>query len=1467
MNAKLMARSFILALGLVVAVCMIQPAQSTPPVGNPRAAVEVQNTVILNDGPRSGVPLILNEYNAVGPGVFLKDNGSDMFFGRIAENGGNWFELVVTQDHVNIQNWKLAWQEGTTTLKAGTITLTNHALWSDLRAGTIVTFTEKDSSSNGLDTDTSFDPALDDWWININTIKHGIPQTTYATTVTNVSGDGPGNFSVGNSNWQLTIKDASNAIIFGPAGEGIPPASGVGNDEVCKLEENPGPSITPSSNYKDGTSSTFGHPNQWSSGTITQDFSGLRAPATVVALVAVSTFDPASWGETHATFPNRDEVATLPASMTSFTAGQEFYVELWAQTLHPTGLAMVSTDVVFDAALLDVVGGTGFPFPADGIFHTTLFNTLPVGTVDNPNGRIEDLSGSYLPGVGCSTDPTGNEPRWARVAVIKMQASAAGTPRIMPTPTESAIYVIAHCGTSEIDPAQVDYRGINEGQGRLVLVPDPLPQLTQVGGPAVTVKLNVADLTVPINGVQALIHYNPTNLTLIGIAAAPPLWTEVAELNANGDIAFAAVINSNGGSTSANGTVATLTFTPAAESTPVVSFLGDYPPTYPALANKLTEAAHGLTISPSRTNTTDGDITILDGVTCLIGGTEYAEGALNPANACEKCDPAVHLTAWTPVANGTSCADGTVCNGAETCQSGTCTAGMPLNCDDSNVCTTDSCDAVTGCGHDNNSAACDDGNACTTSDTCANGSCVGGPAPDCNDGNLCTDDACDTGSGCVHVYNTAPCSDGNACTTNDACAGGVCVGGSALNCDDSNVCTDDSCNTTTGCLHSDNTVACDDGNACTTNDACAGGACVGGSPPNCSDDNACTVDSCDTALGCQHSNASVGTPCGDSSDSNCDNPDTCDGSGVCQSNHEANGLSCSDGVYCNGAETCQDGVCALGPPVPDCCEVDGDCDNHNVCDGGESCVSHTCVPGTQLDCNDSNPCTTDSCDPDDGCQHVDNTDPCSDGNACTTNDTCAAGVCVGGLAPNCDDSNVCTDDSCNPASGCVHTNNTVTCDDANACTTNDTCANGACVGGAPPDCSDGNVCTDDACTPASGCTHTNNAVSCNDGNACTTSDTCSAGSCVGGPPPDCNDGNVCTDDSCDMVLGCQHVNNTAPCSDGNVCNGVEMCQGGTCQAGTSLNCNDSNVCTDDTCDAVLGCHHTNNTAACDDGAYCTVNDICGNGTCAGTPRDCSDSDPCTADTCNEGTDQCVHTGSPHINVNLQVQALTAAVTRDVTFVITNCGGSTDTRTVGVSFTAGSGTAVLTAVDPNADFIQATEGHTLSETLPLVLVGGCEATANFTGEHLLLSGDFSNPTWVPKDNLVDITDFAILSIFWNKPVSPSLGWLADATGDGWQNVADFTAIQANFAKVGDPASQCSPLGLPNGPRVKTRIAVGDLPVPNAQYADRNGDGVVDTRDIRVFAAEKGLALTPKFRAQLDAVEAAEANEAITLPRAR
>ncbi len=150
----------------------------------------------------------------------------------------------------------------------------------------------------------------------------------------------------------------------------------------------------------------------------------------------------------------------------------------------------------------------------------------------------------------------------------------------------------------------------------------------------------------------------------------------------------------------------------------------------------------------------------------------------------------------------------------------------------------------------------------------------------------------------------------------------------------------------------------------------------------------------------------------------------------------------------------------------------------------------------------------------------------------------------------CDDGRVCTDDTCDSGAGCQHTFNTAPCNDADACTRDDTCANGVCIGGPRPDCNDGNPCTDDSCDSAEGCLHAFNTDPCNDGNACTLDDRCTDGECAGGPPLDCNDGNPCTDDSCASAEGCVRTpgNEGEACGAGAPCQPAPLCRSGACTA-------------------------------------------------------------------------------------------------------------------------------------------------------------------------------------------------------------------------------------------------------------------------------------------------------------------------------
>jgi hypothetical protein len=90
---------------------------------------------------------------------------------------------------------------------------------------------------------------------------------------------------------------------------------------------------------------------------------------------------------------------------------------------------------------------------------------------------------------------------------------------------------------------------------------------------------------------------------------------------------------------------------------------------------------------------------------------------------------------------------------------------------------------------------------------------------------------------------------------------------------------------------------------------------------------------------------------------------------------------------------------------------------------------------------------------------------------------------------------------------------------------------------------------------------------CNDNSVCTTNDQCENFLCQG-TPLQCDDGNICTDDSCDPLSGCMYGYNTAPCDDALFCNGYDTCNAGSCfiHAGDPCqerHCNEEeNVCED-----------------------------------------------------------------------------------------------------------------------------------------------------------------------------------------------------------------------------------------------------------------------------------------------------------------
>lgn len=113
-------------------------------------------------------------------------------------------------------------------------------------------------------------------------------------------------------------------------------------------------------------------------------------------------------------------------------------------------------------------------------------------------------------------------------------------------------------------------------------------------------------------------------------------------------------------------------------------------------------------------------------------------------------------------------------------------------------------------------------------------------------------------------------------------------------------------------------------------------------------------------------------------------------------------------------------------------------------------------------------------------------------------------------------------------------------------------------------CEDGNPCTDNSCNPVTGCVALANQATCTDGSACTDGDICKDMACVPGGKVVCNDNNPCTIDSCDALLGCVYTNAIEPCDDGNPCTEKDVCSAGICK-GTLKNCDDGNACTLDSC--------------------------------------------------------------------------------------------------------------------------------------------------------------------------------------------------------------------------------------------------------------------------------------------------------------
>lgn len=557
-----------------------------------------------------------------------------------------------------------------------------------------------------------------------------------------------------------------------------------------------------------------------------------------------------------------------------------------------------------------------------------------------------------------------------------------------------------------------------------------------------------------------------------------------------------------------------------------------------------------------------------------------AECVDNVACTEESCDVATGVCNSTP--NHNECQDSSWCNGQEVCSVTLgCRPGLPVNCNDGVSCTQDTCNEnLDTCVHTPRDNLCNNGTFCDGDEWCdAQLGCQAGEPVDCDDGDDCTVDSCDLDTDdCVSVSSDSACDDGlfcngvETCDQESGCAEGEDPCPNQL-CDEAH----DRC---ADCLSD---ADCDDGVFCNGAEVCDSGtsACQDGDAPDCDDDVDCTADACDEAQ-----NRCVNTPRNVMCDDGlfCNGVETCDaaegcvdgaapcGTQMCDelANHCVDCMSdgdCDDGVFCNGQETCTSaGACVDGnvPCADSLCDEDGeqcveclsdeDCSDGVFCNGAEVCDTGVCFDGRLPTCEDDDNCTTDYCDEDaDKCAHSEQRGGCDDGVFCNGSESCGYLGCQPGTPPchdsMCDEVNdrcvVClTDSDCN---------NGVFCDGVEYCEYE----SGRCRSGPAPACDDENECTADRCDVlADTCAHVPSDAACDDGVFCNGLERCDAeAGCVKGDEP-CGDG-FC-DESANRCVDCQ---SDADCDDGVFCNGDETCNTatGSCQSGAAP-CGSSDQC-------------------------------------------------------------------------------------------------------------------------------------------------------------------------------------------------------------------------------------------------------------------------------------------------------------------
>jgi len=405
--------------------------------------------------------------------------------------------------------------------------------------------------------------------------------------------------------------------------------------------------------------------------------------------------------------------------------------------------------------------------------------------------------------------------------------------------------------------------------------------------------------------------------------------------------------------------------------------------------------------------------------TCLIAGTVFDSGSVNPADGCVWCDPGLSTTGWSDRPEGSVCSS------------------------DLLSCTHDVCDGAGSCRHDLFMG-------CLIEDRCVGekGEQLGVDCMECNSS--------------LSKWEYSPKKAGEACSSLNGDPGFLDI------CDDDGNCEHEE---KTTCLIDDVTWVTGTANPANECEWCYPKASKESWTPRAegiacaTDDLLCTVDVCSETGSCEHNLTSgclIGGACVPLGGKN--PTESCE---VCDPSQSVTAWVWSDSKACKRClsdddceedERCEDGVCVL-KPEPQCAAT-------KPCEPGYTCVNGVCEaigprPCTDdTDCEDGERCA-------DGICEVIGPRPCTDDIECEDGEECFEGQCRDVAHPctldsECAEGERCVQGVCDPVGS--------PCSEDDDCGPGKYCVAGSCTSTPPPACSvhadcPGEACVEGVCVP------------------------------------------------------------------------------------------------------------------------------------------------------------------------------------------------------------------------------------------------------------------------------------------------------------------------------------------------------------------------------------------------------------------